>query len=343
MHSLRITQIYFFFLIASLFLSCGRNKKVDVSNINVEIKILRFDHDFDKMRSVPMVKQAELLKAKYGPFYQDFIERILGAGSIKDTAYFITLRRVFANRAYYDLKEEVDSVYPNLDKQTAELTDAFKRIKYYFPDKHLPKFYAYFSGFQAQTSLGDSYFAIGLDMFLGANSKFYPALIESYPHYIYSRFTPDNICPRVVEGFLKEDIFPEPDEDKSMLSKMIYSGKILYLMDNILPDVDDTTKIGYTTKQLKWCNEYKADIWAYFLEENLLYNTDFQKIQTYLNEAPFTPGLGDKNNSAPKLAVWTGWQIVRAYMDKNPEITLSQLMANNDAQKILNESGFRPK
>jgi hypothetical protein len=67
-----------------------------------------------------------------------------------------------------------------LDKQDAELTDAFKRIKYYYPQKRLPKVYAYFSGFQAQTSIGDGYFAIGLDLFLGADSKFYPSLVESF-------------------------------------------------------------------------------------------------------------------------------------------------------------------
>ena len=74
-----------------------------------------------------------------------------------------------------------------------------------------------------------------------------------------------------------------------------------------------------------------------------MYETDFQKIQTYLNEAPFTPGLGEKNQSAPKLGVWTGWQIVRKYMSKHPEVTLPQLMAMTDAQKILNDSKYRPK
>jgi hypothetical protein len=34
--------------------------------------------------------------------------------------------------------------------------------------------YAYFSGFKAQTTVGDGYFGIGLDLFLGANSRFYP-------------------------------------------------------------------------------------------------------------------------------------------------------------------------
>jgi hypothetical protein len=146
-----------------------------------------------------------------------------------------------------------------------------------------------------------------------------------------------------VEGIAREDMFPENDNDRSMLAKMIYNGKILYFMDQTLPDVADSVKIGYTSPQLKWCEDNRSNIWAYFLEENLLYETDFQKIQTYLNEAPFTPGLGEKNNSAPKLGVWTGWQIVREYMNKHPEVTLPQLMAMTDAQKILNDSKYRPK
>lgn len=336
-------QIYLIFAFAFLLASCSQHKKVDVSNIDVTVKIDRFDHDFDDMSRKPMAQQALFLQKKYGTFYTDFIERVLQAGSINDTAYFATLRRVFGTKAYQDLKHAVDSVYLNVDKQNEELTDAFRRIKYYFPRKTLPKVYAYFSGFQTQTTVSDSYFGIGLDEFLGANSKFYPALIESYPHYISRRFTPDNMAPRVVEGIVKEDMFPETDKDKTLLSKMVYNGKILYAMDLLLPDAADSTKIGYTTAQLKWCENFKAQIWGYFLGENLLYEIDDQKIGKYLTEAPFTPGLGDKNESAPKLAVWTGWQIVRQYMEKHPDVTLEQLMADGDAQQILNGSKYRPK
>jgi hypothetical protein len=267
----------------------------------------------------------------------------LQAGSIDDTAYFATLRKVFSSKDYLAVKHEVDSVYPNLNKQNDELTDAFRRIKYYFPKKQIPQVYAYFSGFQAQTSIGDKYFAIGLDQFLGADSKFYPALVEAFPHYISRRFTPQNITPRVVEGFVREDMFPERDDDRTLLSKMVYSGKVLYFMDRTLPDVPDSTKIGYTPDQLKWCDDFKPQIWAYLIDENLLYESDMLKIQKYINEAPFTPGLGVHNQSAPKIAVYTGWQIVKQYMDKHPQITLAQLMADNDAQKILNESKYRPK
>lgn len=343
-YSLKTRLIYLSFCTSLLFTACTHDKKkIDVSDIEVDVKIERFDQDFDGMRTKPMAQQSIYLQKKYGAFYNDFIERVLRAGSTADTAYFKTLREVFAGKAYTDLKHDVDAVYKNTDKQDAELTDAFRRIKYYFPQKRLPKVYAYLSGFQAQTSIGDGYFAIGLDMFLGADSRFYPALIESFPMYISHRFTPENIAPRVVEGIVREEMFPDDDQEKSLLSKMIYNGKIMYMMDQVLPDVADSTKIGYTDKQIKWCEDYKANIWQFFLEENLLYETDFQKIQRYLNEAPFTPGLGQDNESAPKLAIWTGWQIVEQYMDKHPEVTLPQLMADKDEQKILNEAKYRPK
>jgi gliding motility-associated lipoprotein GldB len=338
-------QIYLFFFIGLLLCACGRHKKVDVSNIPVEVKIERFDKDFDAMRTKPMAQQAAYLQKKYGVFYLDFIALILQNQdiSIQDTGYFKLLRKVFANEDYQYLKRDVDSVFPDMDKQNAELTDAFRRVKYYFPNARLPKVYAYFSGFEAQTTIGNGYFGIGLDLFLGGNSRFYPALTNAYPHYLSQFFNPQNITPRVVEGFVREDIFPESDSSKTLLSKMIYNGKIMYLMDQILPDVPDSTKIGYTSAQAKWCHDYQSDIWAYFLNENLLYEADYLKIQKYLTEAPFTPGLGEKNESAPKLAIWTGWQIVKAYMDKHPEVTPLKLMDMADAQKILNDSKYRPK
>ncbi|RFZ85938.1 gliding motility lipoprotein GldB [Mucilaginibacter terrenus] len=337
------TTLAYLSFIVLIFSACNKHKKIDVSNIPVDVKIERFDHDFDSLRTKPMDEQAGQLYKKYGVFYTDFIERVLRAGTSRDTAYFTKLHAIFADRSYMDLKHDVDSVYPNLDKQEAELTDAFRRIKYYYPKKNLPKVYAYFSGFEAQTTLGEGYFGIGLDLFLGANSRFYPALVTAFPHYVSRRFTPDNITPRVVEGLAREDMFVEDDKNTTLLAKMIYNGKIMYFMDQVMPDVPDSTKIGYTGKQLKWCESFKGDMWSFFLEENLLYNSDYQSIQKYLNEAPFTPGIGENNESAPKLAIWTGWQIVRTYMDKHPNVTLQQLMADNDAQKILNEAKYRPK
>ncbi len=80
-------QIYLFFFAALIISACNGNKKVDVSHIDLDVKIERFDHEFDAMRTKPMEQQAVYLHKKYGVFYQDFVERILNAGSIQDTSY----------------------------------------------------------------------------------------------------------------------------------------------------------------------------------------------------------------------------------------------------------------
>ena len=339
-------QIYLIFLTTVILASCGRSKKVDVSNIDVNVTIERFDRDMNAMETKPIAPQAAFMQKKYGDFYTDFMERIIQVGSTRDTAYFRTLREIFAAGPYNEVKHEVDSIFPNLDKQNAQLTDAFKHVKYYYPKKALPRVFAYFSGFQgAQITIGNGYFGVGLDLFLGSHSKFYTAnaIREVFPSYVSRRFTPDYIAPKVVEVMAREDMFPESDKDKSLLSRMIYNGKIMYFMDQILPETADTLKIGYTGKQLQWCNDFKSQIWAYFLEEKLLYETDYEKYQKYIGEAPFTPGMGEMNEAAPRLAVWTGWQIVKQYIEKNPNVTLQQLMTEQDAQKILNGSKYRPK
>ncbi len=338
---LKFGQSYLIFLCCIVFFSCNNSTKPDVSQIDLKIEIERFDQDLYKGKDQSILKVDSVLHQKYGAFYEDFIFKMVGNESYTRLE---VLEGLYQAKAFDHLHHEVDSVFPKLDKVETELTETFKYIKYYYPKAATPRFIGFFSGFAYQTPIGDDYVGIGLDMFLGKDSKFYGALVNSIPLYASRRFTPAYIVPRVSEYYVRENLFRERDEDRSLLAKMIYNGKILYFMDQILPEnIVDSVKIGYTEKQLEWAKEFEGEIWAYYLENNLLYQTDYAKIQVYLSEGPFTPGLGENNSSAPKLGVFTGWQIVRKYMKENPDVTIQQLMADTDAQKILTKSKYKPK
>jgi gliding motility-associated lipoprotein GldB len=340
-HNVKHSQIYLIFLCVLTFISCKQGNKPDVSGINLDIKIRRFDQDLFAGKNKNISETDQLLKKKYGLFYDDYVHRMVGDPSYSSEAILNTL---YKDQAYTDLSRETDSVFKDMTPVEHELTQAFKYIKYYYPKIKVPQFISFISGFSVQTPIGDTYMGIGLDMFLGKNSKFYKAIVKSVPLYLSRRFSPEYIVPRLTETYAREELFRQRDENRSLLAKMVENGKILYFMDQVLPDAQsDAVKIGYTEKQLTWCKTYEGAIWAYFIENNLLFETDFQKIQMYVSEAPFTPGLGDKNESAPKLAVWTGWQIVRKYMKENPDITLQELMSDQDAQKILSSSKYKPK
>jgi gliding motility-associated lipoprotein GldB len=340
-YNVKFSQSYLFFLFIITFLSCKQSTKPDVSAIHLDVKIERFDKDLYNGKSKDLKQTDELLQKKYGAFYDDYVHRMVGNFSYGNQEVLSTL---YKDQAYYDLNKEADSVFSNLAPVEKDLAQTFKYIKYYYPKVAVPRFISFVSGFAVQTPIGDNYMGIGLDMFLGKDSKFYRAIVQSVPLYLSRRFTPQYIVPRLTETYAREELFPERDEDRTLLAKMIYNGKILYFMDRVLADdVADSVKIGYTAKQLDWCKTFEGDIWGYYLGNNLLFETDYQKIQVFLSEGPFTPGLGEKNESAPKLGLWTGWQIVRKYMQENKAITLQQLMAERDMQKILQASRYKPQ
>lgn len=334
-------QIYSFFLIIVL-ASCGGRERIDVSHIDVTIHIERFDQAMDSLTAENILQKNKEWLDRYGYFYADYIQYMLEAGNPMDSLHIQEiLKRVIETDDFKALKNRVYETYPTMGVEEAGLTSAFKHLKYHFPEIEIPRVVAFFSGFSVQTPVGHDYLGIGLDMFLGAESEFYPALRESIPHYISRRFTPENIIPRVIESYVRQELLPQDDLDVSLLQHMIYQGKVLYIMDQALPDVADSLKIGYTAQQLEWANYFERDIWGWFLQENLLYESDYNRIQKYLGEAPFTPELGERNESAPKLGAFIGWKIVRAYMNRYKEKPPSDLLTAGNAQEILNESRYR--
>lgn len=340
MNSLLKAQIYLFFLIIIL-ASCQRSDRLDLSHIDVDIKIVRFDQEMGALTAENAAAKNQEWKQHYDPFYSDFTQYMLEIGHPDEPQTIQQWQQVVQSADFEALKTAIQSVFPDLAEQETALTEAFKHIRYYFPESEIPKFYSFFSGFSIQIPVGENYMGIGLDMFLGADSKFYPALRESIPTYISRRFTPENVIPRVVESYIREELYPLEQAELNLLQQMVYGGSVLYAMERVMPDVADSLIIGYTATQLNWAERYEKDIWSWFLEEKLLYEYDYHRIQKYVSEAPFTPELGDHHESAPKLGLFLGWRIVRKYMERHPEVSLRELMETADAQGILEASRYK--
>ena len=134
--------------------------------------------------------------------------------------------------------------------------------------------------------------------------------------------------------------FPNNNKSGTLLNEMVYQGKLLYLADAMMPEVNDSIKIGFTKKQLDWCNNHVKDVWGYMIKNKFLYSNDMAMVTKFTGEGPFTTGF--VKESPARAGVWIGWKIVREYMNTHPEITLEQLMQENDPQKILSLSNYKP-
>jgi hypothetical protein len=342
----------FFILISCLILliACKSRRGPDVSGINVSLTTERFEKDFFALDTSNLSASLDGLYRKYPRFFGDF-SHILGLPPQRDSSEkAMALIRQFIHD-YRPVYDSVSKKFPDLKEQEEEIVKGLKYVKYYFPEYTLPAKLISFVGpmdafFEASTgSYGDAIvtdgLATGLQLHLGSDFPMYHSEmgLELYPVYLSRKFAPEYIPVNSIKNIV-DDLFADQAGDKTLIEQMVEKGKRIYLVDQLMPDTPDTLKIGYTGKQLKGCYDNEGLIWNYFIKNGLVYNNDPSLIKNYMGDSPNTPEFGE---GAPGyIGLFTGWQIVKKYMDKHSSVSLKQLM-KTDPKRIFEESGYRPK
>jgi hypothetical protein len=333
----RLRKFSWLLLVLSVqWIACNRTGKeyfrVDVSGVAVpEVRIrdygkALFEADRDNLLTV-----LKKLQGEYGIFLD---------GSLDDTLNFISIRDFVndpvINRVYQDYKQ----VFGNKSSLEKGLTEALRHYRYYVPGGILPQVYLFISGFDLEYPVACTgpELVIAADLFLGASYPEYPRL--GLPAYKIRRMSPEYILPACMEEICLQHL-DYGRVGNTLLDKMISEGKLLLFAEAMMPEVSDTIIIGYTQNQLRWVRENESNIWAFYIGNKMLYSTDTQVINKFILDAPFTPFFS--NDSPGRIGCWTGWQILRSYMSRQKDADLLRLLGEYDSQKILDESGYRPR
>ena len=329
-------------LLLLLTISCSNNRlDVDVSKIEIEpVKITRLEKEMFALDTNNIKKGTEELIKKYGNFYIHFVKGFINNAGF-DSSYEYNIKGFISDKDMKETFADCEKAYPDLAYLEADLTDAFKHYKYHFPERKTPQVVSFMSGFNYSVLYMDSTSGIGLEMYLGERSRFYDMMgQEVLPMYRRRNMNQQNILPDCIRAWMSSEFKPK-QEKTDLLSQIVQEGKNMYVTDALLTETDDTLKIGYTGKQLEWCKTNEYNMWAYFVEQKLLYSNDYTEIMKYTGDGPFTAAFNKESPS--RVGNWIGWQIVRAYMNKNKEVSVAELMEENDAQKILQKSKYKPK
>ncbi len=325
------------------FLSCNKPREIpvpDVAQIEVNLNFIRLDRILKQADTAAPYAPLPRLAQDYPGIYECYTGNILGflphRGQAKPD-----LKEISAYLNYPGFKAAMDSVaraFPELDAVQEELHQAFRYMRYHLPQRPIPDVFTFVSEYRyGAVTCYDSLLGIGLDMYLGKDFTFYPAL--GYPQYIMRRMTPEFIVRDAMMSLAQNDFGRDVTSDL-LLDRMIHQGKLLYYLDLTLPETPDSIKIGYSAAELQWCKENEAEIWAYFLEDDRLFMNDRIRGSHYISTGPSTMGMPPE---APgNVGSWVGWQIVREFMWQNPEISLAELMQMQNGQKILRLSAYKP-
>jgi len=343
-------QLSFFTILISILLisSCrfDKGKNIpDVSNIDVDIKINRFEQDFFSIDTNDVATGMKGLTQKYPDFAPIYFENVLVVYD-KQVApkgpepYIQGILKHQPLRKLYDTCQIVYGDFTSLEK---DFTQAFKYYKYHFPEDQIPgSVTTFISEFGYGGFIyGEDDLAVGLEFYLGSD---FPYLRwnqgnSNFSNFLTRSFNKDHLVSKTISSLVNEKVGSK--KGNKLLQMMINNGKKRYILEQLLPHAPDTVIHEVSDLQMKWLKENESQVWAYFLEKNLLYSNKLKEIKKYVNPSPHSPGM--PKEAPGNTGSWIGYNIVNAYMKQNPEATLQSLIEEQRDQKILEQSRYKPK
>ncbi len=320
-----------------VFLGCtSKDELPDISGISINLQLIRLEDEFSRCKTEAAV---DSFMNKYPDFALNFFKY--------DSVRAPQIRRRIAHMTSFP---EYDTLYQackrhvvGIDEAKKELEQALRYIRYYYPNEELPdRIYTFVSGYEPGADLYEKNGMLvwGLEYCLGAKLPYRPPTQLQIYGYMLERMTPQYLPINYVLSFTtrinKSDIL-----DNTALSDMIYYGKAYYFLEKVFPGKPDSLLIGFTDQQVADAEYNLPTIWGHFVKNELLYSTKREVKNRYLDERPKVPEISEE--CPGRIGRWLGWQIVRSYMRRNPDITLPQLMATTDAKMIFQKSKFRPQ
>lgn len=329
-----MNRLFYLTLIAGIFFSCSPGSdrlNVDISGIpDPGMEIHRYGKDLFAMDPDNIRNALPALAEEY-PFF-------LGEPPL-DTLSFIQIHDFVMDPFLREIAAACDSVYPDVEDIENELNTAWRHYQYYYPGADVPDVFTYISGldFEYPVQLHEGILLIALDMYLGKD--FIPYARVRIPQYRTHRATSEHLV-RDVMLEAANQLPREYREENILLDQIIEKGKMLYFLDATLPDAHDSIKIAYTAEQLQWCQNNEPNLWAFLIENELLFSSDYEKTHKLIIDGPFTSFFPE--GSPGRTGWWIGWQVVRHFMEKNSDVSIPQLMTELTPRQILDNSGYNP-
>ena len=318
--SFKIQIKIFVIIISVLLLSCDYNKNKESKNaINyIDVKFDRFEKKFFNSSLDSLSKLIDE--------YPFLFSKRFSLDEWKAIKTDSTRKEIF---------NKTDSVFKNFKSVENGVKKIFTNTKNFFPNFKSPKLITLNNGIDYKYKIidSDSIILISLDCYLGENI-FY----NNIPAHISKLMVPEFVTIDISE--LISSRYVEIPLDRKFISKIIYHGKLLFLMKEV-SGIDPLKALGFNKNNKDWMIENENNVWKYFVENDLLFSTQSSLDYRFLANAPFSKfGLSIDFESPPMVGRWIGYQIVKSYSKKNKS-NLNDLL-NQDNYELYLKSNYKP-
>lgn len=314
------TNHFLLFILLIALTACDRTERA-ISQIPMDVKVLRMDSIFFHTP----VEELPLIKAKYPLFFPENTTDEEWAKKQSDS-----LQK--------ELFSEINKTFEDFSNQKKTIKSIYQHIKYYFPQFTPPKVVTLTSDvdYSSRVIYADSLLLIGVDNYLGSKHRFYSDMEAYIAQELDKKYLPVDVALSFAEAIIPSS------RNTTFLDAMIHEGKVLYLAHKFLPTVSEEDLLKYTSEKYQWTEENEAQIWRYFIENQLLYSTDRKILTRFIDMAPFSKFYLELDNQSPGgVGRYIGLRIVTQYMEKHPDAL--QKLGIIPTEELFKEANYKPK
>lgn len=327
--------------IAIIYLFCFLLTGMGITSCHInhdeKISVQRFEQQLFSMSPDSLPIGFPKLVSQNTAFTSVFCEYIIGIGPTDHPNIISYLNQFIEDPVIREVFDQTNTLYQSFDEPSVEIAKAINEFNQLIRQNPISRITTFISGFNQSFVTLDHQIAIGLDNYLGSDSRFYRQL--GLPEYIIQYRNPDQIVPDAVRAWITSELQTE-DAPKNLLSKMISEGLIYFAATKVLPERYHNPLFRYTDEQWEWCLANEKAIWTFLIDQELLFSTDQLMIRRLTEEAPFTREFG--NESPPRIGSWMGYRILEQ-LTKKKKWSIDQIRSVQDPESLLAQSGYRPR
>jgi len=322
------------------------HQKIVVPEQSIPYTFHRFDHDLVSADFSDPAALSQHLYQRYGTFFCHFLEDILRLGPCESPETTGELEGFVTWPDMVELQGEIDRLYTteHITEMNRSFREVIGRWHYFFPDSVIPSVVYMNSGLNYSAFCTDSVFATGLDYFLGSDNAIVNKLPpDLFPAYLRDDMKPEYATINTVKDFCQREVsqsVPFPDRP-DLLSLLVFHGKVMYMMDLLMPEVSDSSKMNWSSAQMEWAFANEWNTWKELARQDVMFSTSMRKNVRWFDFGPFTNVGNVPQDSPPQLGIWMGWNIIRAYMREHPQTPIQKLLHGVPDKSLLQT--YKPK
>ena len=233
----------------------------------------------------------------------------------------------------YAFAADIDTISPPAEKMEQMLSHMIDKAEKDGLELPVKCFASVIWGKPQSIIFCDSCMLIAQNHYLGSNHPAYGSL-DTYRRQSKSlKAMPYDIAEAMVATRYP---FTQTDDTK-LINRLIYEGVITEAKMRMVENASLADALGYTREQMDVLIGKESEIWDKMVGSKMLFDTSATQADRFISPAPFTSPLSA--DLPGRAGRYIGYKLVRAYLDANPEMKLSDMLSPdfyNAANPLVN-------